>query len=143
MDAERISNLLGSPQVSFVNAPKPWTCAIARSERVVGENGRLRHAAFCLSALAPNPYFGQVSAGTPLVDEELAHLFGAVGRPIVREGVPVNIANVARSAGADKSDWHNWALLLVPIDEFASGQRLSDAPAGGCETCHPLVCSAP
>jgi hypothetical protein len=74
---------------------------------MVGENGGLRHAALCLSAFAPNPYFGKVSARSPLVDKELSYLFGAVGRAIVCEGIPINVSNVARAAGANESDWHN------------------------------------
>jgi len=74
---------------------------------MVGENGGLRHAALGLSAFAPNPYFGKVSAGSPLVDKELSHLFGAVGRTIVSEGIPINVSNMARAASANESDWHN------------------------------------
>ena len=103
---------------------QPWACAIARSKRSVSENGRLCHAAFRLSALTSNPHFGQVSARTPFVYEELAYLLGAVGRPIVGEGVPVNVANVACTAGAYKPNRHHGTLFLVPIDELSSGQRL-------------------
>src|SRR5260370_15478808 len=89
---------------------------------MVGENRRLFHVALRFSACAPDPNLGQVTACTTLVDEELAHLFGAVGRPIVRECVPVNISDVACPAGADKSDRHNGTPYLVPIDEPSPGE---------------------
>ena len=64
---------------------KPGPGAIARSERPIRQNRGLRHAAFGFAALAANPNFGQIAAGSALVNEQLPPLLRAVGRPIVSE----------------------------------------------------------
>src|ERR1039458_644499 len=91
---------------------------------MIGKNGCLSHAAFSLPALAPDPNFSQVSACTPLVDEELSHLLGAIGWTVVHEGIPVDVGNVAGTTGTDKPYGYHGTLLLVPVDILPSGQRL-------------------
>jgi hypothetical protein len=81
--------------------------------------------AFGLSAFASNPDLAQISAGSALVNVKLALLFGAVRRAAVREGVPIDIANVTGTTGTDEPYWHNGALLLVPVNVLPSCQRLS------------------
>src|ERR1019366_1644914 len=97
---------------------------IAQSECAVLQQRCLRHAAFPLAALTPDPDFGQVTAGATFVDEQLALLLEAVRRPVMREGVPVNITDVARAAGPHESYWNHRSPLLVPVDELPPRERL-------------------
>src|ERR1017187_2206338 len=90
---------------------------------MIGKNGCLSHAAFSLPTLAPDPNFSQVSACTPLVDEELSHLLDAIGRTIVHEGIPVDVGNVAGTTSTDKPHGYHRTLFLVPIDELPSRKR--------------------
>jgi hypothetical protein len=92
---------------------------------MVGEDRRLRHVALGFPTLASDPDLREVSAGSPLVDIKLSPLPRTVGRPIVSEGIPIDVSYVARSAGPHEANGYHGALLFVSVDKLASGQRLS------------------
>ena len=85
---------------------------------------RLGHAALRL----PHSQRTQTSDRSPLVPRSSIHnwrccLAQSVGSA-VHEGVPVDVADVARAAGPDEADRHDRPPLLVPVDELAPRQRL-------------------
>ena len=112
------------PACLFCERPEPGPRAIAQSECAVLQQRCLRHAAFRLAALAPHPDLGQVTAGAALVHEQLALLLEAVRGSVMREGVPVDVTDVARAAGSHESYWNHRSPLLIPVDELPPGERL-------------------
>ena len=86
---------------------------------------RLRHAALGLAAFAANPDLGQVAAGPPLVDPQLAPLGRAVTLAAVDEIVPVDVPDMAVAAGPHEADRDDRPLLLVPVEELPVRQRLA------------------
>src|ERR1019366_10325610 len=102
----------GLPACLFCERPEPGPRAIAQAECAVLQQRCLRHAAFRLAALAPHPDLGQVTAGAALVHEQLALLLEAVRGSVMREGVPVDVTDVARPAGPHESYWNHWPPLF-------------------------------
>src|SRR5947209_12391970 len=81
-----------------------------------------------LAALTADEDLRDVAAGAALVDPELPAALGVV---FVDEPIPVDVSDVALTAGTDKAGWDDRVLALVVVDELALGQPLAvDQQAG-------------
>ena len=134
LEAERISKRFGSPQDSFVwNAPSHGLGPSHAPRALFDSDRSLCQTAFGLAAVAANLDFLQIPCCASFVYEELAALKATVGRSVVNKLIPVDIGDVARSAGAHEAHRNDGPSLLVTIDVFAFGQSLPVYQAGGSD----------
>ena len=68
------------------------------------------------------------------------------GSAAMREGVPVDITDVARAAGPHESYWNDWSPLPIPVDELSLRERppvYQQARTSACRLAILMLCDKP